>query len=385
MQFRLKLKFDFNVYLICKCFKMKIKEIIGHLEEIAPLSLQESYDNAGLIIGEYDREINQALICLDITEATIDEAIHNNCGLIISHHPIIFKGLKKLNSSNLVERIVVKAIKNNIAIYAFHTNLDNVIDGVNAKIAEKLKLKEFKILQNRKGLLRKLVTFCPVEQAANVREALFNAGAGNIGNYDSCSFSAEGKGSFRANEKASPFVGEKNTLHFEQEERIETVYPAYKESAVLKNLFISHPYEEVAFDIYPLENEFSNVGSGIVGELENEVEEKDFLKILKDVFNADGIRYTEFLNKKIKKVAVCGGSGSFLIQSAKREGADVFVSADIKYHDFFEADGNILLADIGHYESEQFTKELIYDILTKKIPTFALRISEKETNPVKYF
>ena len=233
MQFRLKLKFDFNVYLICKCFKMKIKEIIGHLEEIAPLSLQESYDNAGLIIGEYDREINQALICLDITEATIDEAIHNNCELIISHHPIIFKGLKKLNSSNLVERIVVKAIKNNIAIYAIHTNLDNVIDGVNAKIAEKLKLKEFKILQNRKGLLRKLVTFCPVEQAANVSEALFNAGAGNIGNYDSCSFSAEGKGSFRANEKANPFVGEKNTLHFEQEERIETVYPAYKESAVL--------------------------------------------------------------------------------------------------------------------------------------------------------
>lgn len=364
---------------------MKIKEIISHLEEFAPLSLQESYDNAGLIIGHPDEEVSQALICLDITENSLDEAIQNNCQLIISHHPVIFKGLKKITGSNLVERLVLKAIKNNISIYAIHTNLDNVLEGVNAKIAEKLCLKNNKILQSRKGLLKKLVTFCPLEQSEKVRNALFKAGAGSIGNYDSCSFNTEGKGTFRANEKANPFVGEKNSLHTEIEDRIETIFPSYKESAVLKSLFMTHPYEEVAYDIYPLDNEFANVGSGIIGELEKGITEEDFLKKLKLEFKTGSIRHSELLNKKIKKVAICGGSGSFLIQSAMMAGADVFVSADIKYHDFFEADGNILITDIGHFESEQFTKELICSILTKKIPTFALRISEIETNPVKYF
>ncbi len=364
---------------------MKIKEIIKHIEEFAPLSLQESYDNAGLIIGNADRNINQALICLDITEDTLNEAIKNNCELIISHHPIIFKGLKTITGSSLAERVVIEVIKSNIAIYAVHTNLDNVLEGVNGKISEKLGLTKLRVLQNRKELLRKLVTFCPLEQASKVREALFKAGAGSIGNYDSCSFNTEGKGTFRANKNAKPFVGEKNILHSEKEERIETIYPAYKESAVLKNLFLTHPYEEVAYDIYPLENVFSNVGSGIFGELDEEMAEKDFLEKLKNIFKTESIRHTAFLNKKIKKVAICGGSGSFLIHSAKLSGADIFISADIKYHDFFEADGNMLIADIGHYESEQFTKELIYDILIKKIPTFALRISEMETNPVKYF
>ena len=364
---------------------MKLKKIIEYLEEYAPLYLQESYDNAGLIIGDEDRAINQALLCLDVTEDTLGEAIQNNCELIISHHPLIFTGVKKFTEGNLVERLVVKAIKNNIAIYAIHTNLDNVIDGVNGKIAEKLDLTNTHLLQSRKGLLRKLVTFCPLKQAETVRQAIFKAGAGNIGNYNSCSFSTEGVGTFIANEKAKPIVGEKNSLHSEHEVRIETIYPAYKEGAVLKSLFMAHPYEEVAFDIYPLENTFSNVGSGIIGELNKEMSETDFLKKMKETFKTDSIRHTKFLKKKIKKVAICGGSGSFLINSAKLAGADIFVSADIKYHDFFEADGKILLADIGHYESEQFTKELIYSILMKKFPTFALRISEMETNPVKYF
>jgi len=364
---------------------MKIREIISHLEDFAPLSLQESYDNAGLIIGDPDDDVNQALICLDITEDTLKEAIQNNCKLIISHHPLIFQGLKKITGSNLVERLVLNAIKNNISIYAIHTNLDNVLDGVNAKIAEKLGLENIKILQSRKGILRKLVTFCPMEQAEEVRNALFKAGAGSIGNYDFCSFNTEGKGTFRANENANPFVGEKHSLHIEKEERIETIFPSYKENAVLKSLLMAHPYEEVAYDIYPLENTFGNVGSGIVGELKTAMTETNFLKKLKTVFKTESVKHTTLLNRKIKKVAICGGSGSFLIQSAKMVGADVFVSADIKYHDFFEADGKILITDIGHFESEQFTKELIYSILTKKIPTFALRISDMETNPVKYF
>ncbi len=363
---------------------MKIKELIRPLEEFAPLSVQEPYDNAGLILGTPETEVSKVLITLDVTEVTLDEALKNDCDIIISHHPLIFKGLKKITGGNLVEKLVLKAIKHNVAIYASHTNLDNVKDGVNAVIAQKLGLRKLQLLQKRKGLLRKLVTFCPLEQANEVRAKLFSAGAGHIGNYDWCSFNAEGEGSFRANENANPFVGEKGELHFEKEVRIETIYPAYKEGVVLRSLFDAHPYEEVAYDIYPLENEFDNIGSGMMGELSVEVSEEEFLQKVKTVFDSKAIRYSGLLRKKVKKVAVCGGSGSFLIATAKRAGADVFITGDIKYHDFFEADGKILLTDIGHYESEQFTKELIADILMKNFPTFALRISENEENPVKY-
>jgi dinuclear metal center YbgI/SA1388 family protein len=364
---------------------MKIDELIKVLELHAPLALQEDYDNAGLIVGDRNSIVKKALICLDITDETLDEAINANCDLIISHHPIIFKGLKKINGKNLVERVVIKAIQNNISIYAIHTNLDNVLEGVNGIIAKKIGLSNTQVLQRKSDLLRKLVTFCPVDKALNVRDALFRAGAGSIGNYDSCSFNVNGYGTFRANEDANPYVGEKKKLHTENEERIEVIYPLYKEANVLNSLLQAHPYEEVAYDIYPLRNELKGIGSGIIGELETEQTEDHFLSELKSIFNVLNIRHTEFLNKKIKKVAICGGSGSFLIQRAKNAGADVFVTGDIKYHDFFEADKKILLVDIGHYESEQFTKELIYSILIKKIPTFALRISERERNPVRYF
>jgi dinuclear metal center YbgI/SA1388 family protein len=364
---------------------MKIGELIEVLELYAPLVLQEDYDNAGLIVGDKNTVINKVLICLDITDETLDEAINTNCDLIISHHPIIFKGLKKINGNNLVERVVIKAIQNNISIYVTHTNLDNVIEGVNGVIARKIGLRNTEILQRKPNLLRKLVVFCPVNKALEVRDALFKSGAGSIGNYDSCSFNINGYGTFQANEDANPYVGEKKKLHIENEERIEVIYPSYKEANILNNLFQTHPYEEVAYDIYPLKNDLRGVGSGIIGELETEQTEDHFLSKLKSIFNISSIRHTEFLNKKIKKIAICGGSGSFLIQLAKNAGADVFVTGDIKYHDFFEADKKILLADIGHYESEQFTKELIYSILMKKFPTFALRISEKETNPVRYF
>lgn len=368
-----------------KICKMKIREIIHYFEELAPTILQESYDNSGLIIGDFENEISKMLICIDITEEVLNEAIQNNCGLIVSHHPIIFKGIKKINNDNYVERIIRKAIKNEINIFALHTNLDNLLNGVNGKIAEKLGLRKVKILQTHKKLFRKLVTFCPIDHANKVREALFKAGAGKVGNYDSCSFNIEGKGTFKANANANPYVGEKNKMHTEKEERIEIIYPSYIENSVINGLYAAHPYEEIAYDIYSLENNMPNVGFGIIGELKNAISETKFLLNIKNIFNAKYMRHTKLLNQRVKRIAICGGSGSFLINEAKKAKADVLISADIKYHDFFEADGEILLIDIGHYESEQFTKELIYDIIIKKIPNFGFKISGIDTNPIIYF
>ena len=364
---------------------MKIKELIAPVEKLAPPFLQESYDNAGLLIGNSDSEVSKVLISLDVTEEVLDEAISKNCQVIIAHHPLIFSGLKRITGKNMVERIVTKAIKNDMAIYAIHTNLDNVKDGVNAILCEKLGIKKPKILSPKEGILRKLVTFCPLKEAPKVRKAIFDAGAGHIGNYDNCSFNTEGTGSFRALEGAKPFVGEKDKLHFENEVRIESIYPIYKESDIIQALQNAHPYEEVAYDIYPLMNTFGEVGAGMIGELENELDENAFLQKIKETTGTGCIRHSALLGRKIKKVAVCGGSGSFLIHNAIRAGADMFISGDIKYHDFFEADKKLVIADIGHYESEQFSKELIYSILIKKFPTFAVLISERHTNSVNYF
>ena len=362
---------------------MIIKDITDFIENLAPVQLQETYDNAGLIIGDKNTEINQILVCLDVTENIVDEAIEKKCQLIISHHPLIFKGIKKINGNNSIEKIIIKAIKNNIAIYAVHTNLDNVINGVNSVLAEKLGLKNQRSLQPKKDIFRKLVFFCPVIHVDRVRKAIFEAGAGKIGNYDSCSFNTEGEGSFKAMENANPFVGEPGKLHFEKEIRIETIYPFYLESKIIEALLQSHPYEEVAYDIYKLENYFSQIGSGIIGEID-ETDELNFLSQIKRISNCKCIRHSDLLDKKIKKVAICGGSGSFLIKDAIAAKADIFISGDIKYHDFFEAENKILIADIGHYESEQFTKDLLYTFITKKFPNFAVLISENNTNPIHY-
>lgn len=362
---------------------MIIKDITDFIENLAPVQLQETYDNAGLIIGDKNTEINQILVCLDVTENIVDEAIEKKCQLIISHHPLIFKGIKKINGNNSIEKIIIKAIKNNIAIYAVHTNLDNVINGVNSVLAEKLGLKNQRSLQPKKDIFRKLVFFCPVIHADRVRKAIFEAGAGKIGNYDSCSFNTEGEGSFKAMENANPFVGEPGKLHFEKEIRIETIYPFYLESKIIEALLQSHPYEEVAYDIYKLENYFSQIGSGIIGEID-ETDELNFLSQIKNISNCKCIRHSDLLDKKIKKVAICGGSGSFLIKDAIAAKADIFISGDIKYHDFFEAENKILIADFGHYESEQFTKDLLYTFITKKFPNFAVLISENNTNPIHY-
>lgn len=363
---------------------MKLQEITDCLEVYAPLAYQESYDNAGLICGSKDMDITAALICLDSTEAIIDEAIARGCNLVIAHHPIVFSGLKKFNGKNYVERVIIKAIRNNIAIYAAHTNLDNVHNGVNAKIAEKLGLINCMVLAPQKNLLKKLVTFCPEAKAEEVRISLFNAGAGHIANYDECSFNTTGTGTFRAGAGSDPFAGEIGKQHQENEVRIETIYPQHIESQVLKALFNAHPYEEVAYDLIPLSNTHNRIGAGLIGELSEESNEMDFLKHLKTVMKADSVRYTALSDKKVKKIAICGGSGSFLLGDAIKSGADVFVTADFKYHQFFDAENRIIIADIGHYESEQFTVELFYEILKKKFSTFALFISTINTNPIKY-
>jgi len=364
---------------------MQLKLITQYLESIAPLGFQESYDNSGLIIGNPDDEISGILISLDITEEILDEAISRNLNLIVTHHPIVFAGIKKLNGKNYIERCVAKAIKNNLAIYSSHTNLDSVFGGVNSKICEKLELKNCRILSPVPNYLKKLVTFVPTADALNVRKALFDAGAGHIGNYDSCSFSQTGQGSFRGNDQTNPYVGEKNQLHYEEEIRIETIFPKHLQSKIIQALLSVHPYEEVAYDIYPLDNEYNQSGIGMIGELESEMDEVEFLQKLKVAFDCKVIRHSSLLNRSIRKVAVCGGSGSAFLNKAIAQKADVYVSGDFKYHQFFDAEQKIIIADIGHYESEQFTKEVFYELLTKKFPKFAVHLSDLSTNPIDYF
>jgi len=364
---------------------MKLSQLITHLETIAPPAYQEDYDNAGLIIGNPDQEINQVLISLDCIEAIVDEAIATNCQVIISHHPIVFKGLKKFNGKTYVERVVEKAIRNNIALYAIHTNLDSVSDGVNAKICETLGLENYRILSPKQGILKKLVTYVPTSHVDQVRNALFHAGAGNIGNYSECSFNAEGTGTFKGNENSDPYVGEPGVRHTEEETRIETVYSANLESKILVALILAHPYEEVAYDLYNLTNQHQQVGSGMIGELEHAMDAEEFLYQLKEKMHAHVIRHTAFTGKQIKRVAVCGGAGGFLLKQAISAGADIFITADYKYHEFFDADGKTIIADIGHFESEQFTQQLLYDLIRKKFTDLPLRLTSVNTNPVKYF
>lgn len=364
---------------------MQLTDIIRVLEETAPLSLQESYDNAGLITGSAAWECTGILCSLDCTEEVILEAKAKNCNLVVAHHPIVFGGLKKINGKNYVERAVIAAIKNDVAIYAIHTNLDNVLHGVNSRIADRLGLENRRILAPKAGQLMKLHTFAPLTHADAVRDALFAAGAGQIGEYSETSFNLEGTGTFKGSAQTHPFVGEPGRRHEEKEMRVEVVLPVHLRSAVVKALLAAHPYEEVAYDLVPLANERATIGSGLVGELPEAMDEKLFLYMLKTSFELELVRHTPFLGKKVKKVALCGGSGSFLTKEAIAAGADAYVTADVKYHEFFDADGRILLADIGHWESEQFTPELLVEILQAKFPTFAVLKSGSKTNPVNYF
>ncbi len=364
---------------------MKIAEIISHLETIAPPSLQESYDNAGLITGSTTWNCAGVLCTLDATENVVMEAIEKKCNLIVAHHPILFSGLKKITGTNYVEKTIIAAIKNDIAIYAIHTNLDNVMHGVNAKIADKLGLVNRQILSPKTGNLKKLYTYVPIEFADKVRDAIFAAGGGTIGNYVECGFVTEGIGSFKATEGTNPFVGTIGKRHYEKEKKLEVIFEDFKQNKVLNALIKNHPYEEIAYEIIGLDNANSNIGSGIVGELENEVLEEDLFKLLKTQFRLEFIKHTPFLGKMVKKIAICGGSGSFLTKFAIAANADVYVTADIQYHEFFDAENKLVLADIGHWESEQFTIELLAEVLQQKFPTFAIQKTAVKTNPVQYW
>lgn len=364
---------------------MKIAAIISFLETIAPVMLQEHYDNAGLITGEPGRECSGILVCLDATKEVIEEARQKNCNLVIAHHPIVFSGLKRINSQHYVGKAVIAAIKNDIAIYALHTNLDNVIGGVNGRIAQCIGLKNISVLSAKNDWLKKLYTFAPVAQAEKVRNALFEAGAGHIGNYSECSFSAEGEGTFLAGSHTQPYVGEIGKRHYEKELKIEVIFPAYLEKKIIQALLAAHPYEEVAYDLVSLANTHSGIGSGLIGSLDPPLGEMEFLKMLKDKFRLKVIKHTRLKGDPVKKVALCGGAGSFLISKALASGADFFISSDIKYHEFFESNEQIVIADIGHYESEQFTISLLQEILEQKFPTFAVLKTEINTNPVEYY
>lgn len=364
---------------------MRIKDIINYLEAFAPPDYQESYDNAGLITGNRDWELKGAVLCLDAIEDVIDEAIAKKCNLVIAHHPIVFSGLKKITGSNYIERVIIKAIKNDIAIYAIHTNLDNVSHGVNAMISQKLGLENVRVLAPMKGALRKIITFCPENSVDKVRTALSEAGAGVIGNYSECSYNVDGFGTFKGDDSSNPSVGEKNKLEKVNEVKLEMIFPFAAKSRIINALLSVHPYEEVAFDIIKLENKEKSLGAGMVGELPEAIPVELFLKQLKKKMDCKVVRHTSAVKASVKKIALCGGAGSFLLANAIGVGADVFISGDFKYHQFFDADGKIMIADIGHYESEQFTPNLLYDILHKKFSNFALHLSEVNTNPIKYY
>ncbi|MCX6352091.1 MAG: Nif3-like dinuclear metal center hexameric protein [Bacteroidetes bacterium] len=370
---------------------MKISNIISTLEKWAPPALQEGYDNSGLLVGDSNAEIERALISLDVTDGVLEEAIANNCGLIITHHPIIFGGLKKLTGRNYAERLVIKAIKNDVALYAIHTNLDNISTGVNYKIAEVLGLVNCKILQPKKETLKKLVTYVPDINLENgtpvqdvVRNAIWQAGAGHIGNYSACSFNTKGVGSYHPKEGANPFIGVVGKTEFTPEIKIEVIFPTWLEGKIIFALKNAHPYEEVAYEVYSLENENQEIGAGMIGELGEEMDAMEFLKSIKQKMKTDSVKFTEITTRKIKRVALCGGSGSFLLPYAMAVGADVFISSDFKYHQFFDAEGKIIIADIGHYETEQFTIEILYDKLKENFPNFAVLKTKVDTNPVKY-
>lgn len=363
---------------------MKIKELFPILEEMAPLAYAEDFDNVGLLVGNQENEVCGILVCHDALESVIDEAIAKNCNVVVCFHPIVFSGLKKITGKNYVERAVIKAIKNDIAIYAVHTALDNHKNGVNKIFCDALGLKNTKILVPKQNFIQKLITYTIPENVEQVRNALFDAGAGKIGNYEDCSFNSQGIGTYMGNENSNPEIGERFEFVEAPEVKIEVTFEKHLQSKILKALFSNHVYEEVAYEIYDLQNAHQNIGLGMIGELETPMDETDFLAFVKDKMQCGGIRHSNLLGKKVSKVAVLGGSGSFAIKNAIQAKADIFLTADLKYHNFYESENQIVLADIGHFESERFTKNYIVDFLKEKITNFAIVLSEENTNPVKY-
>jgi dinuclear metal center YbgI/SA1388 family protein len=365
---------------------MQITIIIAHLESLAPPAYQEPYDNAGLLTGSGSWECTGVLTTLDVTEEVVQEAIARRCNLIVAHHPIIFGGLKKINGKNYVERVVIRAIKEDIAIYAIHTNLDNMVkEGVNGRIAGKLGIIKGRPLLPREAILQKLYCFVPTDHLEPVRQAIFAAGAGQIGGYSECSFAGEGTGTFKGGEGTQPFVGQPGIRHAEEETRLEVILPSVLSRSVVQAMMAAHPYEEVAYDLVPLTNVHPGIGSGLIGEFPEEMGEVALLDRIKEVFGVSVVRHTRLTGRGVRRVAVCGGAGSFLIFKALSAGANFYITSDVKYHEFFDADGQLVIADIGHFESEQFTIDLLFEVLREKFHNFAILKSDTKTNPVHYY
>ena len=363
-----------------------IGDIVRFLETLAPPAWQESYDNAGLLTGSGNWECTGVLTTLDATEEVVMEAVSCRCNLIVAHHPIIFGGLKKITGRSYVERTVIAAIKRDIAIYAIHTNLDNLVSGgVNGRIARKLGIEDGRPLLPKEGILQKLYCFVPVDHLDRLRAAVFAAGAGHIGNYSDCSYSGEGTGTFMGGAGTQPYVGQPGQRHYEKEARLEVIVPAHLSRDVIRAMIAAHPYEEVAYDLVPLANAHPGVGSGLIGELPVEIGENDFLDRVRREFGVSVIRHTRLTGRPVKKVAVCGGAGSFLISKALSAGANFYITSDVKYHEFFDANDQLVVADIGHFESEQFTVDLLFEVLQEKFRNFAVLKSVVKTNPIKYY
>jgi dinuclear metal center YbgI/SA1388 family protein len=363
---------------------MKIQHLLDYLETLFPLHLQEDYDNSGLQLGDPNATLHGCLVALDCTERVVDEAIAKKCNLILTHHPLLFKGIKRIGMASSTERIITQCLKNDMVLYAIHTNLDNHGLGVNKKICDILGLQSTRPLVPNASNLFKLIVFSPKDAVETLHDALCDAGAGKLGNYYGCSFQSEGKGMFTPNEKANPTLGAAHTPEVVEEIKMEYIVPKQHLNHVLTAMHATHPYEEVAYDVMALINKDYSLGSGMVGELKEAVDAQEFLLEVKMKFNCKAIRYTPTLGKNIRRVAVCGGSGSFLLGEALRQKADVYISSDFKYHEFFGAEGKIIIADIGHYESEQFTQDLLCDIIKEKFPTFAVQITEHNTNPINF-
>ncbi len=364
---------------------MKLNELTAYLESLAPLSSQESYDNSGLIVGDPNMEVKGALVSLDCIESVVDEAIEKKCNLVIAHHPILFKGIKRLNGSDYVQRTIQKAIKNDIALYAIHTNLDNYRFGVNAEIGQRIGLENISVLAPKSDVLAKLVVFVPDDYVESVKDAIFDAGAGSIGNYAECSFATSGTGTFLPKEGSNPFVGTEVERENALETKIEVLVSKHSLNKVIRAMKEAHPYEEVAYEAYPILNDNQFEGAGMIGNLPEAMSTRDFLTHIKQTFGCGVIRHTELLTDEIERVAYCGGAGSFLLRNAIAQEADIFITGDYKYHEFFDAENHLIIADIGHYESEQFTSNLLHGILTKKFPKFAVHLTEVNTNPINYF
>lgn len=367
---------------------MLIKEIIDAIESIAPLPLQEEWDNCGVQVGPTDNECTGVMVCVDCTPVVVEEAIAMNCNLIVSHHPLIFGGIKQLTGKTEAERCVINAVTAGLTIYSSHTALDNSPNGISHRMASLLGLEDVDVLVPREADQLKLVAYVPVSKLDDVRLALFDAGAGAIGNYDFCSFATDGRGSFRALDGANPYVGEVSQLHFEDESRLEVLLPRWKRRDVELALRQVHPYEEPAYEFSEVVAASRPAGSGCVGHLPQPMTVAQLALFAKERFGCQAVRLSCYhgdpMVHTVRRVAVCGGAGGSFIGAVKRSGADAYITADLRYHDFVDYGKRLALIDVGHFNSEQCAKEIFYQLICEKFPNFAVHTSKNEKNPIQY-